>query len=159
MSAVSALIAGAMAVYTLGPAGFYRMCIDSPSDCRRASQTRVLSVEEVQEINSSVNASIRPRVEFPGKDDWRMGPRTGDCEDYAITKRRLLIARGLGSANARIAVGELKGGSHAVLLVTLSGQTYVLDNLTNTIWSAERSTMKITSIQSANNPRMWLKPK
>lgn len=159
MSAVSALIAGVMAAYTLGPSGFYRMCLDNPAECRRVTQTRILSVDEVREINTSVNASIRPRVEFSGKDDWRMGPRTGDCEDYAITKRRLLIARGIGSANARIAVGKLKSGDHAVLLVTVSGQTYVLDNLTDAIWSAEQSTMKITSIQSINNPRTWLRPK
>lgn len=159
MSAVTALIAGVMAAYTIGPSGFYRMCLDTPSECRPAAQTRPLSLEEVQEVNSRVNASIRPSAEASGKDDWRVEPRTGDCEDYAITKRRLLIARGIGSANARIAVAELKGGNHAVLLVTLSGQTYVLDNLTNTLRPAEQSAMRITSIQSANNPRMWLRPK
>ncbi|MCM5555407.1 transglutaminase-like cysteine peptidase [Pleomorphomonas sp. NRK KF1] len=159
MSAVSALIAGVMAAYTIGPAGFYRMCLDSPSDCRPVVQTRVLSVEEVQDVNRIVNASIHPKAESPGKDDWRMGPKDGDCEDYAITKRRLLIARGVGSANARIAVAEFKGGDHAILLVTLSGQTYVLDNLTDAVQPAEQSTMRFTSIQSAKNPRMWLRPK
>jgi predicted transglutaminase-like cysteine proteinase len=159
MSAVSALIAGVMAAYTLGPSGFYRMCLDNPTECRRVTQTRILSVDEVREINTSVNTSIRPKIESPGSDDWRVEPTSGDCEDYAITKRRLLIARGIGSANARIAVGKLKSGDHAVLLVTLRGQTYVLDNLTDAIWSAEQSTMKITSIQSINNPRMWLRPK
>ena len=133
------------------------MCQDNPSECRRVTQTRVLSVEEVQDINRSVNASIRPQIEFPGNDDWRVGPKTGDCEDYAITKRRLLIARGIGSANARIAVVKFKGGNHAVLFVTLSGQTYVLDNLTNTILPAQQIEMNISLVQSDKNPRIWLR--
>ncbi|SFN11201.1 Predicted transglutaminase-like cysteine proteinase [Pleomorphomonas diazotrophica] len=159
MSAVTALIAGVMAVYTTGPTGFYRMCLDNPSDCRRVAQTRVVPVEEVREINSSVNAAIRPVAEFPGKDEWRVEPRAGDCEDYAITKRHRLIARGIGSANARLATGEFRGDEHAVLVLTLSGRAYVLDNLTNALLPADRSAVRIKTIQSAYDPRMWLKAK
>ncbi len=55
----------------------------------------------------------------------------GDCEDFAIAKMQKLKAMGLPISQMRLATCYCfpnKGGYHAVLLVDLAGQTYVLDN-------------------------------
>jgi predicted transglutaminase-like cysteine proteinase len=64
----------------------------------------------------------------------------GDCEDYAIAKYFLLRALGFAPRQLRVVVlrDRIRRAAHAVLAVTLEGQTLVLDNLKGGIlpWSA-----------------------
>ncbi|NKQ94714.1 transglutaminase-like cysteine peptidase, partial len=55
----------------------------------------------------------------------------GDCEDYALRKRQLLVAASMPRSALRVAVviNEL-GEGHAVLLALTSGGDLVLDNRT-----------------------------
>lgn len=159
MGAASAFVAGVMAVYAAGPVGFNRLCVETPHECRPAAETRNLSLEDAREVNRRVNASIQTIAEHVGADDWQVQPAVGDREDPAIAKRHILIGMGAGSANARIATGERAGENHAVVLLTLSGRTYVLDSVTDAVLPLERSDFTVTSVQSAFNPRIWLKPK
>ncbi len=59
------------------------------------------------------------------------GKLYGDCEDYALEKRRQLIAAGVPETALSMAVAfTARGESHAVLMVSLESGDWVLDNLT-----------------------------
>ena len=55
-------------------------------------------LEELDEVNRRVNQTIRPQtdIEHYGIEDYWTIPKDGkgDCEDYALLKRHLLISMG-----------------------------------------------------------------
>lgn len=66
--------------------------------------------------------------------------RSGDCEDYAIIKYFTLKELGFAPDRMRIVVlrDTLRDLAHAVLVVYLDKDAYVLDNLSNAVLSHER---------------------
>ncbi len=64
----------------------------------------------------------------------------GDCEDFALEKRRLLVENGLPSASLTMAIAfhETQFFPHAVLLVETSAGTWVLDSFDDEMlcWNA-----------------------
>lgn len=159
MSASLALVAGmTAALYTLAPTGWYQLCQEDPTQCQTVIGD-MPSVREADAVNRAVNAAMQPQEETGGADVWKVGGPTGDCEDYALAKRDLLIRSGVGSAYVRIAIGETaRGESHAVAVVTTKSGTYVLDNLDQRLVPIARSKLRITAVQSPADPRMWLRP-
>lgn len=86
------------------------------------------------DVNGRVNQAIRPVKDAAGPDRWSLplaeGRNTGDCEDYALTKRQELLARGIDRSALNLAIATTpKGEVHAVLLVSTADGEYVLDNL------------------------------
>lgn len=84
-------------------------------------------------INKQVNATISPREDI---DHWGVIDRWdypndgyGDCEDYQILKRRLLVEAGLPRRALRMVVvlDEL-GQGHAVMAVRTNRGDFILDN-------------------------------
>ncbi len=61
--------------------------------------------------------------------------KSGDCEDYAIAKYYALRSLGVPASQMRIVavVEKIRGIGHAVLVVYLNDNAFVLDNLTNLI--------------------------
>jgi predicted transglutaminase-like cysteine proteinase len=58
----------------------------------------------------------------------------GDCNDYAVTKRHMLLQRGLPAKALRLsAVRTGSGTGHLVLLAVTSKGELVLDKLTDAI--------------------------
>jgi predicted transglutaminase-like cysteine proteinase len=59
---------------------------------------------------------------------WRQG---GDCEDFAIAKYMALRALGFADSQLRLTIvsGRAARDVHAVLLIDVSGEWYVADNL------------------------------
>lgn len=158
MTPVLALLAGLATAQTLGPAGFYDMCTTLQAECQPVAETESLTLAEVKRINLTVNKDILPQPEPPGVDIWLVGPKAGDCDDYVMTKRHDLIAAGLGSSRARVAVGVARNGQlHAVLIVNFGRNFYVLDNLTDEVLPVQRSAVRILTVQSTENPRLWFK--
>ena len=101
-------------------------------------------MSQLQQINSHVNSTIREvsDLEQYGREDVWALPTSGkgDCEDFAMLKRKMLIERGWPSSVLSITVGATaQGEAHAVLLVSTAQGQYVLDNLTSSILSPERT--------------------
>jgi predicted transglutaminase-like cysteine proteinase len=110
----------------------------------------------LQRINRRVNASIRPQMEAAGDDLWQIAPVSGDCEDYALTKRRDLIEQGWPAHVLRMATARtFEGEAHAVLVVTTSQGDIVLDNRTNVIKPWNHTDLRFIKVQSAEDPRQW----
>lgn len=154
--------------YALAPAGFYTLCSVMPSACKmtRAGNAKARSAgikldlaafQVIDKVNREVNASMRPQRESGTKDVWKIGGGSGDCEDYALTKRAMLLRKGFPSSALLMAAVENRGEGHAVLVVRTSRGDFVLDNLSKVVrpWSATGYSFK--ALQSPDNPRIWNK--
>lgn len=99
---------------------------------------------ELEQVNNSVNDELLfvPDWETEGRDDVWSYPRDcqGDCEDFALEKRRRLAAIGIPSASLTMAIvyHEVLFFPHAILLVEANSGTWVLDNFYDEIlcWDA-----------------------
>jgi predicted transglutaminase-like cysteine proteinase len=113
---------------------------------------------QLQQINSHVNSTIREvsDLEQYGREDVWALPTSGkgDCEDFAMLKRKMLIERGWPSSALSITVGATaQGEAHAVLLVSTAQGQYILDNLTSSILAPERTGHVFYARQSG---RAWI---
>ena len=83
-------------------------------------------------VNDAVNASTTYRTDmdlYGAADFWTEAAGEGDCEDYALAKRRRLLDGGAAPEHVRLAVCTTEdGGLHAVLIATTDEGEYVLDN-------------------------------
>lgn len=124
---------------TTQPIGHYELCQRVPAECRQKTADTTPSTltrnlwTDIVSVNNAVNVSVEPRtdMEMWGKDEYWSYPTTvGDCEDYALEKRRQLMALGVPAGNLLITVvRQPNGDGHAVLTVRTSGGDYILDNL------------------------------
>jgi len=150
------------------PRAFGGFCVRHPQQCAvQGVAGSTVSMDgvrwsQLRSINLHVNRSIRSVDDrdngFSG-DVWSLaGPgEAGDCEDYALTKRSMLIARGWPSSSLLISVVRTSSGEgHAVLIARTSDGHYVLDNRTDSIRKVAHSGYRYYLMQSPDNPRRWV---
>ncbi|MDB5429091.1 MAG: hypothetical protein JWP35_207 [Caulobacter sp.] len=119
----------------------------------------------LDEVNRGVNGAIREESDIQStgvSDHWDLpiadGRRVGDCEDYALEKRRALIARGVPEANLSIALVVTHWGeSHAVLVMRTASGDYVLDSLTPNVAPWRALDYRWVERQAPGDPSHWLK--
>ncbi len=103
-------------------------------------------LEQLRIVNRFWNGwPYRLDPEVYGKQDYWAIPQqfrknSGDCEDYAIAKYFTLRELGFAAEQLRIVVlmETIRNIAHAVLVVYLDGDAYVLDNLGNSVLSHTR---------------------
>jgi predicted transglutaminase-like cysteine proteinase len=156
------LIAAAPA---LAPFQHVRFCLRYPRDCQSNSakdqrirfDPQVMSL--LRSVNDRINQSIVPTSkQYAGNLDarWEIAPRTGDCNDYAVTKRHELLRYGLPSSALRLAVGKtVTGIGHLVLIVGTTEGNLVLDNLTSVIRPWQLTDYQWLVIQLSEDPHLW----
>ncbi len=89
----------------------------------------------LSDVNSAVNAEVRlvSDIECVGREEFWSYPQKGegDCEDFALEKRRRLVGLGIPSASLTMAIVHHRTEyfPHAVLLVETDAGTWALDNL------------------------------
>ena len=122
------------------PMGFTMFCAKHPAECARRSGAQrpgdrlalVAQWHELNEINTTVNASIAPEADAADfiNIDWHIFPREGNCADYAVTKRHLLRDAGWPSSSLMLAevVIRATGEHHLILIVKENGEYFALDN-------------------------------
>ena len=119
--------------------------------------------QQLERVNTYVNKwlyKVDPRV-YRKKDYWatpvQFFNKSGDCEDYAITKYISLAHLGFDKDQMRIVILQdlnLKV-PHAVLVVYLDGKALVLDNQIKQVVSASRI-RHYTPIYSINEKKWWI---
>jgi predicted transglutaminase-like cysteine proteinase len=159
-----------MRVYsdTSPPIGFVEFCQRLPAECRAVPHitTRVeLTPErlsEIDRVNRSVNAAIKPATdkELYGVEEYWTFPgenMRGDCEDYVLLKRKLLISMGWPQSALLITVvrDERKDG-HAVLTVRTAQGDYILDNKVEKVLPWSKTPYEYVMRQSYMNPNRWM---
>jgi predicted transglutaminase-like cysteine proteinase len=148
------------------PAGFFSFCLRFAGQCENAPGA-ALSVSltddtwrALNRINRSVNDSIWPQddiVHYGRAEYWTIpNDGYGDCDDYAVTKRKALIDAGFPASALRLAVVETpRTARHAVLTVATDKGDYVLDSLRNDIVSWNATGFVWIERQDARRPLVW----
>jgi predicted transglutaminase-like cysteine proteinase len=118
-------------------------------------------MRKLASINAFVNSSIEPVLdsEHAGVVDAWDYPTDGkgDCEDYALLKRRLLIEAGFPRAALLLAVvKDEQGDGHSVLLARTNRGDFVLDNLADEIKPWTRAPYRFVKRQSQEDPNVWV---
>ncbi len=111
-------------------------------------------------INRRINAKIKPRSDGNNKgiDIWSVSGNTGDCEDYALQKRRALIRAGWPSHSVLMTVADHpRYGSHAVLVARTSNGDFVLDNMRKRVVPWNRVNYRWKKRQSQSDPSKWVR--
>lgn len=115
-------------------------------------------------VNSAVNQLpyIEDRVNY-GVDDYWAAPdeffaRGGDCEDFAIAKYVLLRRAGVPAESMRVVIVRdmALSTAHAILAVTVSGKTFILDNQDASVRPASAVAWRYQPVYSINETGWWL---
>jgi predicted transglutaminase-like cysteine proteinase len=84
---------------------------------------------------------------------WLIGPSSGDCNDYAVTKRSELLDRGWPTRALLLSeVVTSWGEHHLVLVVRTSAGDLVLGNMASEIRLWTRAPYQRVRIQTPKNP-------
>lgn len=124
---------------TSQPIGHYEFCRNNKSECREKDSNPVpvkMNADVwrlINRINDQVNKDITPMndIDIFGKDEvWAYPDGVGDCEDYALEKRRRLMQAGIRASSLLMTVVRQQNGEgHAVLTVRTDKGDFILDNL------------------------------
>jgi predicted transglutaminase-like cysteine proteinase len=145
---------------------FTRFCLKYASECKPQRlffdgdglELNKMRWLELENVNRTVNSTILPqrKKEGLGVKEWLLGPVRGDCNDYAVTKRHQLIARGWPARTVLLSeVVTVSGEHHLVTVVRTDGGDLVLDNLTDRIMPWSRTPYRWVRIQTPKNPSYW----
>lgn len=116
---------------------------------------------KIGSVNAWVNKAIAPVADsdhWQAIDHWDYPTDgKGDCEDYALLKRRMLIEEGFPrEALLLTVVKDANGDGHSVLTVRTNRGDFVLDNLSDRMkpWSA--TPYRFVKRQSQTNQNAWV---
>ncbi|MGL4490452.1 MAG: transglutaminase-like cysteine peptidase [Rhizobiaceae bacterium] len=151
---------------TSQPIGHFEFCQTNTAECRVKSigvqplmaGSKTLAL--VETVNAQVNAAILPQTDRDvyAKDEVWAYPRiAGDCEDYVLLKRRILMNKGISPSNLLITVVRKPDGEgHAVLTVRTKRGDYVLDNLNDQVMPWEATGYRYLKRQSSEHTGHWV---
>ena len=96
------------------------------------SYQSVNSYSLAERINSDVNASVTYKTDleqYSRPEFWTEAGTFGDCEDYALLKRELLLNAGFARKDLHLACCWVETGAyHCVLLCRTDNGWFSLDN-------------------------------
>ena len=112
-------------------------------------------------VNNWVNETVKPETDL---EHWGVVERWnypddgyGDCEDYVLQKRKMLIKAGWPREALLITVvRDKKGDGHAVLTVKTNRGEFVLDNQENQVLAWDRTGYRFIKRQSQSDPNQWV---
>jgi len=152
---------------TRAPIGWIEFCVEYKPECNTkpvAPRDVVLSSKawsDLIKVNDWVNNSIKPMTDL---DHWGVVERWsypddgyGDCEDYVLLKRRILMKAGWPRQALLITVvRDKKGEGHAVLTVKTDRGEFILDNQVPEVLAWNKTGYKFVKRQSQSDPNKWV---
>jgi predicted transglutaminase-like cysteine proteinase len=153
---------------TLPPIGYVNFCQVHEADCRPSGtfadriQLTAAKFRELDKVNRGVNQEIAPVTDMAlyGKVEYWTYPdkrKEGDCEDYVLLKRRILIQQGWPESTLLITVvRDENNEGHAVLTVRTDRGDLILDNKQPNIRAWADTPYTYVKQQSARNPLVWI---
>jgi predicted transglutaminase-like cysteine proteinase len=149
------------------PIGWIEFCNEHPRDCTDGPSTPrdiVLSAKawkDLLRINKWVNDNVKPMTDF---DHWGVVEKWsyptdghGDCEDYVLLKRKMLIQAGWPREALLITVvRDKKGDGHAVLTVKTDKGEFVLDNQNEEVLLWTETGYRFVKRQSQADANAWV---
>jgi predicted transglutaminase-like cysteine proteinase len=151
---------------TTQPIGHYEFCREHVSECTPTDTRpwRVLLTPatwaQLIGIDTTVNHTIKTisdQDQYGRPEVWAYPDSgEGDCEDFALLKRRDLMAKGWpASALLMTVVMRANGDGHAVLTVLTDRGDLILDNLTDKVAVWDETDYRYIKRQSPKNPGLW----
>ena len=150
---------------TLAPMAYTQFCVRFADECKarrpffRGGRIKLTNLRwtELANVNSSVNSSIRAEPKQVADHEWLLSPGVGNCNDYSVTKRHELIARGWPARAVLLSeVVTFSGEHHVVVVVRTNIGDLVLDNLTEVIMPWFQKPFQWVRIQTPRNPNFWV---
>jgi len=149
------------------PIGHFEFCKSYPAECGSLGKDRgamALTRErwaQMLDINTSINQGIQPDTDLNiyGVEELWSYPRTvGDCEDYVLLKRHMLIEKGFSPSDLLITVVlQPNGDGHAVLTVRTDYGDYILDNMRGDVRLWSETGYTFVKRQSSEHAARWTK--
>lgn len=149
------------------PIGWVEFCGEHPTECFVAPSTPrdiVLSPKawkDLARVNRMVNERIKPMTDlehYGVVEKWAYpDDGYGDCEDYVLLKRRMLMAAGWPREALLITVvRDKKAEGHAVLTVKTDKGEFILDNQNDEILLWSETGYRFVKRQSQSDPNAWV---
>ena len=149
------------------PFGWIDFCQRYKGECAGAELPAVdvnltdKAMREIQQVNAMVNHAVEAISDL---EHWGVVDRwdypmdgKGDCEDYALMKRKVLIERGFPrQALLMTVVRDENNEGHAVLTVKTNGGEFILDNLSDEVKPINRVAYRLMKRQSQQDPNVWV---
>jgi predicted transglutaminase-like cysteine proteinase len=149
------------------PIGWVDFCADSPKDCSAGpTQPRDIVMtqaawKDLVRVNRWVNETIKPMTD---QEHWGVIERWsyptdgyGDCEDYVLLKRKMLIEAGWPREALLITVvRDKKGDGHAVLTVKTDKGEFILDNQNESVLAWHDTGYRFVKRQSQADQNVWV---
>ncbi len=149
------------------PIGHYEFCQTYQSECKPTSADMgpMKLTEEawktILDVNYTVNTTITPATDmeiYGVEERWAYPTTAGDCEDFVLLKRKMLMSKGIAASNLLITVVlQPNGSGHAVLTVRTDRGDFILDNLRNKVMDWSETEYTYLKRQDSSNPGRWVK--
>lgn len=150
---------------TSTPIGHVQFCKANPADCRLTSDRAPLvrlneaTWRELVAVNEYVNKSVTPITDqdlYNVAEYWTYPGQAGDCEDYALQKRKILMERGWPAGSLLITVVmDTDRTGHAVLTVRTDQGDFILDNQDYRVLAWNKTPYRYIKRQSPRNSGLW----
>lgn len=146
------------------PSGAAGICQTYNWACARIDQSVAPDkrFDLVRSVNARVNHSV-PAInddrQYGVEEYWALPTQSGgDCEDFALLKKRELIAAGVSPQRLFIATTlDSQRNPHAVLVFRSDDGDFVLDNLTDSIRRWYETSYMFLLMQDPARPAGWVK--
>ena len=152
---------------TRAPIGWVEFCVEYKSECatRPAAPRDVVltqkSWDDLVKVNNWVNANVQPVTDL---EHWGVVERwnypddgKGDCEDYVLLKRRMLMQAGWPREALLITVVRDKNDDgHAVLTVKTNRGEFILDNQESQVLAWNKTGYRFVKRQSQSDQNTWV---
>ena len=149
------------------PIGWIEFCSEYAPECEtKAVDARDVLLtakawKDLVRINDLVNDKIKPVTDL---EHWGVVEKWsypddgyGDCEDYVLLKRRMLMQAGWPRQALLITVvRDLKGEGHAVLTVKTDKGEFILDNQEDQILLWSETSYHYVKRQSQADQNVWV---
>lgn len=119
------------------------------------------AMKDIKRVNRWVNSHVQAVADI---EHWGVIDRwdypadgKGDCEDYALLKRKILIGEGYPrQALLLTVVKDENNEGHAVLTVKTNTGEFILDNMTGEVKLWNRTGYRFVKRQSQTSPNDWV---
>ena len=115
---------------------------------------------EINQVNQFVNSAIKPASDldtYQTTEYWAYPTTLGDCEDYVLLKKKLLVQLGFNADELLITVLlDEHGEGHAVLSILTKSADLILDNRRDEVLSVNQTNYKFLKRQSQLDPNQWV---
>jgi len=152
---------------TRAPIGWVEFCAENPGQCKGgATEARDIVMtqtawRDLNKVNRWVKETVKPMTDM---EHWGVVEKWsiptdgyGDCEDYVLLKRKMLIDAGWPREALLITVvRDKQDQGHAVLTVKTDKGEFILDNQNDSILPWTETGYHFVKRQSQSDPNVWV---